>query len=74
MIYLHRIEVFHNPAMIKFLVNLIFTQGMLDVVVFYLIAPTVVEVVNLACYLTELLKIKRFIYLWEASLAQNRKD
>lgn len=74
MIYLHRIEVFHNPAMIKFLVNLIFTQGMLDVVVFYLIAPTVVEVVNLACYLTELLKIKRFIYLWEATLAQNRKD
>ncbi len=74
MIYLHRIEVFHNPAMIKFLVNLIFTQGMLDVVVFYLITPTVVEVVNLACYLTELLKIKRFIYLWEATLAQNRKD
>ena len=72
MVDLHRIEMFHDPPMIKFFVTLIFPQSMLDVVVFDLVAPAIIKVVNFASYLTELFQIESLVNLREATFAEDR--
>lgn len=52
MIDLHSIIVLHHPPILKLLVNLVLTKGMLDVVILYRLRPVVIKVVNLASHIT----------------------
>lgn len=74
MINLNRVKMFHNPTILKFLVDLIFSECVLDVVIFDLITPAIIKRVNLAGNLPTHLNIKSLINLREASLSQHRQD
>lgn len=74
MVNFNSVEVFHDAAMVQLFMDLIFTQGMLDVVVFHLVTPAVVEVVDFACHLTELLQVEGLVDLREATFAKDGED
>ena len=73
MIDLHGVVVLDHTTILKFFMDLVFSQSVLDVVIFYLVRPAVVKVVDFTGYLTAVLKIKRLIHLREAALAQDRE-
>jgi hypothetical protein len=57
MVDLDRIVLLHNPSVVKVFMNLVLSQSMLDVALLDLLAPTVVEMVNLASHFTAVLQI-----------------
>lgn len=60
---LDRIVVAHNSPIVQVLMNLVLAQRMLYVTLLNLLAPLVVEVVNLAGYLTAVLQVIGLVYL-----------
>jgi hypothetical protein len=63
MIYFDSIVLFNDSAIVEVLMNLVLSQCMLDVALFNLLTPTVVEVVNLACDLSTVLEVITLVYL-----------
>jgi len=63
MIYFDSIVLFNDSAIVEILMNLVLSQCMLDVALFNLLTPTVVEVVNLACDLSTVLEVITLVYL-----------
>lgn len=49
--------------------DFVFSKRVFDIVIFHLVAPAVVKVVNFAGYLTTVFKIESLIHLREAALA-----
>lgn len=48
MVNLNRVIVLDHTSVVQFFVDLILAQGMLYVIILYLIAPAIIEVMNLA--------------------------
>ena len=71
---LNCIKMLHHASVVQLLVDLVFPEGMLYVVIFHLVIPTVVEVVDLAGNLAAVLQIEGLVHLREASLAQDGED
>ena len=71
---LHRVVVLNHAPVIQLFVDLVLPQSVLDVVIFDLVCPTVVKVVDLAGNFATVLQIKRFVHFREASLSKNRKN
>ena len=69
MINLYCIKVLYYPPVIEFLMDLIFSKGMLDVVILYLIIPAIIEMMDLACHFPAVFQIKSFINFGEATFA-----
>lgn len=67
---LDRIVVAHNSPIVQVLMNLVLTQCMLNVTLLNLLAPLVVEVVDLAGYLTAVFQVIGFVYLGVAALTK----
>ena len=63
MIYLDCIVLFDDSAIIKILVNLVFSESMLNVALFNLLTPTVIKMMNLARNLATVLKVITFVNL-----------
>ena len=63
MIDFYGIKLFDYPSMIEVFMYLILSNGMLDIIVLDLLRPTVVEVVDLASYLSAVLEVIGFIHL-----------
>ena len=63
MINFYSVELFDHPSMVEVFMYLILSNGMLDIVVLDLLRPTVVEVVDLASYLSAVLEVIGFIHL-----------
>jgi hypothetical protein len=63
MVDFNRIELFDHPSMIEVLVYFILPDGMLDVVVFDLLTPAIIKVVDLAGHLPTALEVIRFVDL-----------
>jgi hypothetical protein len=57
MVNLDRIVLLDDPSVVKVFMNLILSQGVLDVALLDLLTPTVVEMVNLASHFTAVLQI-----------------
>jgi hypothetical protein len=74
MVNLDRVIVFDHSTIIQFLMNFVFSKRMLYVIVFDLVAPAVVEVVDFASNFSAQLNIKGFVNFAEASLTENTKD
>lgn len=68
MINLHGIVVLDNASIVQFLVDLILSQRMFNIVILHLVTPTVVEVVDLAGDFAAIFQVKRLVNLWEATL------
>ena len=62
-VYFHGVELFHDPPIVQVLVYLVFSDGMLDVIVFNLLGPAVVKVVDFASDLSASLKVKGLVHL-----------
>jgi len=69
MVYFDGVELFHDTAMVKFLVDLVLSDCMLYVVVLDLLRPVVVEVVNLAGYFTAAFEVVGLVDLRVTSFA-----
>jgi hypothetical protein len=63
MIDLDSVVLFNDSAIVQVLVNLIFSEGMLDVTFFDLLSPTIIEMMNLASNFTAVLKVISLVYL-----------
>ena len=74
MIDLDSIVMLHYASIVEFLVDLVLTKSMLNVVVLYLIGPTIVKVVNLACHFATVFQVKGFVDFAKTTLAQNRQN
>ena len=70
MVNLYGVVVLDHPPIVQLLVDFVFPQSMFDVVILYLILPTVVEVVDFAGYLPTHLNVERLVHLRKASLAE----
>jgi len=68
----HCIIVLHDASIVELLMDFIFPQRVLYVVVFDLVTPTVVKVVNFASDFPTILQIERLINLREPTLAKDR--
>ena len=68
MVNLHGIVVLDNASIVQFLVDLILSQRMFNIVILHLVTPTVVEVVDLAGDFAAIFQVKRLVNLWEATL------
>ena len=62
MVDLNSIVVFDNSSIVEFLVDFIFSQSMLNIVVLDLITPTVIEVVDFAGDLPAVLQVKGLVH------------
>ena len=69
MINLYCIKVLYYPSVVEFLMDLIFSKGMLDVVILDLIIPAIIEMVDLACHFSAVFQIKSFIDFRKATFA-----
>ena len=69
MINLYCIKVLYYPTVVEFLMDLIFSKSMLDVVIFDLIIPTIIKMVDLACHFSAVFQIKSFIDFRETTFA-----
>jgi hypothetical protein len=58
---LHCVEVLHHPPVVQLFVDLILTQRVLNVVVFHLVAPAVVKVVDLASHFSVLFEVESLV-------------
>ena len=74
MINLHRIVLLHHPTVVQVLVDLVFSNGMLDIVVLDLLTPVVVEVVDLAGYFPAVLKIEGLVDLRIAAFSEDAQN
>ena len=63
MINLHGIVVLDNASIVQFLVDLILSQRMFNIVILHLVTPTVVEVVDLAGDFAAIFQVKRLVNL-----------
>ena len=63
MIDLDSIVLFNDSPVVEVLMNLILTQGMLDVALLDLLAPAVIKVMNLACDFSAVLQVISLVYL-----------
>jgi hypothetical protein len=63
MIDFDSVVLFNDSAIVQVLVNLIFSEGMLDVTFFDLLSPTIIEMMNLASNFTAVLKVISLVYL-----------
>lgn len=68
---LHGIVLVHYSAVVQVLVNLVLSDGVLDVVVLDLLGPAVVEVVDLAGHLAAVLQIEGLVDLGVPALAED---
>jgi hypothetical protein len=71
MVNFHGIMMPHNTSMTEFLMNFIFPKGMFDVVILYLVTPTVIEVMYFTSDFTTILKVKGLINFGESAFAKN---
>jgi len=71
---LNSIVMFDNSSIVEFLVDFIFSQSMLDIVVLDLITPTVIEVVDFAGDLPAVLQVKSLVHFREPALPKDRQD
>ena len=74
MVDLNGVEVFNHSTVVELLVDLVFPECMLNVVVLHLIAPAVIEVMNFACNLTAVLQVECLIDFTEAAFAENGQN
>ena len=63
MVNLHGIVVLDNASIVQFLVDLILSQSMFNIVILHLVTPTVVEVVDLAGDFAAIFQVKRLVNL-----------
>lgn len=63
MVNLHGIVVLDNASIVQFLVDLILSQRMFNIVILHLVTPTVVEVVDLAGDFAAIFQVKRLVNL-----------
>lgn len=61
MVDLYSIVVFDDSSIVKFLVDFIFSQSVLNVVVLDLITPTVIEVMDFAGNFPAVLQVKSLV-------------
>ena len=64
----------HYSTVVQLLVDFIFSQGMLYVVVFDLVIPTIIKVMDFACYFAAVLEIECLVYLGKSTFAKNWKN
>ena len=74
MVNLHRVVVLNHAPIVQLFVDFVLPQRMLNVVVFDLVVPTVIEMVNFAGDFTAILQVKRLVDLREATLAKNTQN
>ena len=60
---LNSVVMLHDASIVQLFMDLVLSQSMLDVVIFDLVTPTVVEVVNFAGYLTAIFQIEGLVDL-----------
>ena len=74
MVDLNSIVVFDDSSIVKFLVDFIFSESVLNVVVLDLITPTVIKVMDFAGDLPAVLQVKGLVHFREATFSKDRKD
>ena len=60
---LNCVEVLDHSAVVKLLVDFILSQSMLDVVVFDLVVPAVIKMMDFACDFAAVLQVEGFVDL-----------
>ena len=63
MVYLNGVELLDHPPVIEVFVDLVFSYGMLDVIVLDLFRPTIVKVMDLASHLPAVLEVISLVHL-----------
>jgi hypothetical protein len=70
MVNFNSIKLLYNSPMIQVLVNLIFSDCVFYIVIFNLLGPAVVEVMNFASNLATIFEIVGFVHLRVASFTE----
>ena len=71
---LHCVIVFNDAPMAQLLVDLILTQRMLYIVIFYLIAPAIIEVVDFTGDFTTVFEVKGLVDFGETTFAEDGQN
>lgn len=71
MVDLDGVVLVYYPPVVEVFVDLVLSDGMLDVVVLDLLGPAVVEVVDLAGYFSAALQVERLVHLRVSALSQD---
>ena len=74
MVNLDRVVVLDHAPIVQLFVDLVLAERVLDVVIFDLVVPTVVKMVDFAGDFAAIFQVKRLVDLGEATLAKNAQN
>ena len=73
MVDLNGVEMLYYTSVIQLFVDFIFSESMFYVIIFHLISPTIIKVMDFACNFTAIFKVKGLVNFREATFSENRE-